>query len=63
MTTQWEYKMLDYKLGWKGFTFEQMEADLNDLGREGWEALTTVSPTYGQGQSINIAVLLKRPVS
>jgi hypothetical protein len=41
-------------------TEEWREQDLNDLGREGWEALSTLAPSYGQGQAIEIAVMLKK---
>ncbi len=44
----------------EGFDYQQMEQDLNDLGREGWEALSTLAPSYGQGQAIEIAVMLKK---
>lgn len=60
MATQWEYKVLTYKLRWKGFDYAQIERDLNDLGREGWEALSTIAPSYGQGQAIEVAVILKK---
>ncbi len=60
MAAQWGFKMLTYKLRLKGFDYQQMEQDLNDLGREGWEALSTLAPSYGQGQAIEIAVMLKQ---
>ncbi|MFF0744856.1 DUF4177 domain-containing protein [Streptomyces sp. NPDC004111] len=60
MSAQWEYKMLYYKLKMKGFDYGQMEKDLNELGREGWEAFSTLAPSYGSGQAIEITVLLKR---
>lgn len=60
MAAQWEYKMLTYKLRLKGFAYDEIEQDLNDLGREGWEALSTLAPSYGQGQVMEVAVILKR---
>lgn len=59
MTTQWEYKVLTYELGWKGYDYDQIEQDLNELGRQGWEALDTIAPNIGSG-SIKIAVILKK---
>ncbi|MFI5591021.1 DUF4177 domain-containing protein [Amycolatopsis sp. NPDC051758] len=63
MTTQWEYKVQTYKLGWKGFKYDQVEQDLTEHGREGWEAFSTLAPSFGQGQAMEIAVLLKRPAA
>lgn len=60
MNTQWEYKVLTYKLGWKGFDYPQIEQDLNDLGRQGWEALGTLAPSYGSGQAIELAIIVKK---
>jgi len=56
----WDYKVLTYKLTMKGFDYGQIEQDLKDLGRDGWEALSTVAPSYGAGQAIEIAVVLKK---
>ncbi|WP_024804692.1 DUF4177 domain-containing protein [Nocardia sp. BMG51109] len=61
MAAQWEYKVLTYKLKMKGFDYARMEQDLNDLGRDGWEALSTLAPSFGSGQAIEIAVILKKP--
>lgn len=61
MAAQWEYKVVVHKFGWKGFKYEQIEKDLTELGRDGWEAVSTVSPSVGQGQAMDLATLLKRP--
>lgn len=37
-----------------------IENDLNDLGREGWQALSTIAPSYGAGQAMETAVILMR---
>ncbi|WP_199546497.1 DUF4177 domain-containing protein [Streptomyces sp. N35] len=63
MTTQWEHKVLKYKLGMKGFDYEQIERDLNELGRDGWEAVSTMAPSWGAGQAIEITVFVKRPAA
>ncbi|BDZ50299.1 hypothetical protein GCM10025867_25400 [Frondihabitans sucicola] len=61
MTTTWEYQILKQKLTMKGFDYPAIEQQLNDLGKDGWEAFDTVTPSFGNGQSIDIGVLLKRP--
>jgi hypothetical protein len=61
MSAQWEYKVIRYKLRLKGFDYDQLERDLNELGRDGWDAISTIAPSYGQGQAIEIAVILKKP--
>lgn len=43
--TQWEYKELNLK--------EQNEKNLNELGKQGWEAVTTLASG---------AFLMKRPI-
>jgi hypothetical protein len=30
------------------------------FGRQGWEAISTIAPSIGQGQVMEIAVLLKK---
>lgn len=57
MNEQWEYKVLKYEPGWKGFDYDQVEQDLNELGRQGWEALDTVAPSYSQ----DLVIILKKP--
>ncbi|MFI1459339.1 DUF4177 domain-containing protein [Nocardia carnea] len=52
--------MLRYKLGMKGFDYDRMEQDLNDLGRKGWEAVGTLAPSFGSGQAIEVALILKK---
>ena len=61
MTAQWEHKMLTYKVGWKGLDYDQIEQDLNELGQQGWEALGTIAPSVGSGQTMEIVVILKKP--
>ncbi|MFJ4895740.1 DUF4177 domain-containing protein [Streptomyces sp. NPDC088788] len=61
MSQQWEYKVLTFKLKLKGFDYAEVQADLNNLGREGWEAISTLAPSFGAGQAIEVAIILKRP--
>ncbi|MYW63737.1 DUF4177 domain-containing protein [Streptomyces sp. SID8379] len=60
MAAPWEHKVLTYKLGMKGFDYGQVEEQLNELGRDGWQAVGTLAPSFGAGQAIEIAVILKR---
>lgn len=61
MSAQWEYRVQTYKLSMRGFDYERMEADLNGFGRDGWEVVSTLAPSFGAGQAIELAILLKRP--
>jgi Domain of unknown function (DUF4177) len=42
MTKVFEHKIVTFGLGWKGFDHDEMERQLNDLGRQGWEAVSSV---------------------
>lgn len=57
MSAGWEYKVLTYKLKLKGFDYSRLEEDLNELGSQGWEAFSTLAPSFGSG---DVTVLLKR---
>ena len=41
VATQWEYKVVTYKLGWKGFKYDEIENDLNELGVAGHDVVVT----------------------
>lgn len=59
MTKAFEHKIVKFELGWKGFDHDEMERQLNDLGRQGWEAVSSVQPSIGAAAT-DILVLLKR---
>jgi hypothetical protein len=59
MTKVFEHRILKFELGWKGFDRDEMERQLNDLGREGWEAVSSLQPSIGAAAT-DILVLLKR---
>lgn len=61
-TSAWEYKVLTFKLGWRGFKYEEIEETLNEWGRDGWEMLNSIAPSFGSGQAMEVAVILKRPL-
>lgn len=60
MRAPWEYKISTWKLGWKGFDYATIERDMNEMGRQGWEVISTVAPSYGAGQAIEFAVVARR---
>jgi len=61
MTTNgWEYKVTKLQGHWQGLYVEET---LNDLGREGWEAVTLGWMVAGANGGGDAAVLLKRPTS
>jgi hypothetical protein len=59
MTKAFEHKIVKFELGWKGFDHGEMERQLNDLGGQGWEAVSSLQPSIGAAAS-DILVLLKR---
>jgi hypothetical protein len=56
---QWEYRVVSYGGTFRGAKDEQMEAELNALGEEGWEVvgLTNRENTY------RITLVAKRPLT
>ncbi|AOS63951.1 DUF4177 domain-containing protein [Actinoalloteichus hymeniacidonis] len=61
MATNWEHRVLTYPSKWKGFDLHQIEEDLNELGRQGWETVSTIAPNIGPGQTVEISIIVKRP--
>jgi hypothetical protein len=59
MIKAFEHKIVKFELGWTGFDHDEMERQLNDLGRQGWEAVSSVQPSIGAAAT-DILVLLKR---
>jgi hypothetical protein len=62
----WEYKTI--KLAAKGFTggkFDENQLDLymNQLGSEGWELVTGFDTNKGYGETRDVVVIFKRPLS
>ena len=61
---QWEYKTV--KLAAKGvfggkFDAAQLDAMMNDLGRNGWELSAAFDTNQSYGQTRDIVALFKRP--
>jgi hypothetical protein len=57
-TVQWEYRVLTVG-GALGAKAEQVEAVLNELGREGWEAINV----YTTPSSSRPTIVAKRPLT
>lgn len=61
---KWEYHVLEYYV--KGGTLRKMEierdylAELNNLGRDGWELADIIPFTEAQGRLSKIHLILKR---
>jgi len=62
---QWEYRTVKVEAkGWfAGGVLDQskLEAALNDLGRDGWELVSTFDTNMLHGQTREIVSVLKRP--
>lgn len=62
----WEYKTL--KLATTGFTggaFDenQLDSDMNELGSQGWELVAAFDTNKNAGETRDVVVIFKRPVS
>ncbi len=57
--TQWEYRVITFGKTLRGVKDEEMEAQLNALGEEGWEVVGLVS----REGTYRIAVVAKRPLT
>jgi hypothetical protein len=61
--TQWEYHI--YTLRAEGFTggkidTESMDREINALGTDGWQLVSTVDTNYSGGGTRNIVLIFKR---
>lgn len=62
---KWQYKTI--KLAARGFLggkFEagQLDAYMNELGRDGWELVTGFDTNMAYGETRDVVVIFKRPV-
>ncbi|SFQ56872.1 hypothetical protein [Amycolatopsis rubida] len=51
------------KLKVNGFDYGKTEEDLTELGKDGWEAISTLAPSFGSGQAIEVSVILEHPAA
>jgi hypothetical protein len=63
---KWEYKTI--KLGAKGLLGgkvdeHQLDAEMNSLGRDGWELSAAFDTNQAYGQSRDVVVIFKRPLA
>jgi hypothetical protein len=57
--TQWEYRVLSLGSFWSIPKDDKIEALLDELGEEGWEAVNA----FTHSSSNQVKVILKRPLS
>jgi hypothetical protein len=65
---QFEYKILEVPAGswWSSggkVDFQILSNKLNELGREGWEVVSSTDLNRYQGQSRNVMIILKRSIN
>jgi hypothetical protein len=63
---KFEYKILDIgTTGWFGQTIDHQEFanKLNELGREGWEAVSFTDLNAYQGRSHSVILIMKRSLN
>ena len=62
--SKWEYRILEYEV--KGGLFRKMDieknylAELNELGRDGWELVGIIPFTEAQGRLSKVHLILKK---
>ena len=60
---KWEYMTYKYRTGgWLGGKVDTEEFDqaLNQFGEQGWEVVSCLDTSVGQGQSRDVLVVFKR---
>ncbi|MEO7923186.1 MAG: DUF4177 domain-containing protein [Chitinophagaceae bacterium] len=66
---KFEYKLLDVPAikGWWSIggkvDFQELSNKLNVLGREGWEVVASTDLNRYHGESRNVMIILKRPLT
>lgn len=58
-TTQWEYRVISLGSFWSMPKDEEIQAVLDELGEEGWEAVNA----YSHHSTNQVKIILKRPLS
>lgn len=67
-SSQFEYKILEVPAGswWSSggkVDFQTLTNKLNELGRKGWEVISSTDLNRYQGQSRNVMIIMKRPIN
>jgi hypothetical protein len=62
---RWEYNILSYNQpsGTGAIPADQITSALNQLGKDGWEAVSVFPIAMTQGATNIVGILLKRPVT
>jgi hypothetical protein len=62
-----EYKVLDIaaKFSWGGtkINFQELTNELNDLGKQGWELVSTNDTSMHEGATSGLILILKRTLT
>jgi hypothetical protein len=64
--TKWEYQTLKVEPGgWFGgkVDTDDLRAEMNRMGAEGWELVSAFDTASGQGASREVVAIFKRPLS
>lgn len=60
--TQWEYHIINIRS--ENYRLDpNATQEMNRLGEEGWELVSTTSVNFKNGASDNLAMVFKRPVT
>jgi hypothetical protein len=63
---RWEYKSIEFNTsGWLSLNYDPstVDAKLNQLGKDGWELVSTTGLNEHYGRTIRLVVFLRRPRS
>ena len=63
MTTSYEYKVIEVKPGGFWGTVlapETLEAQLNEMAKQGWELVNSVDVNHGHGATSKVMFIFKR---
>ena len=63
MASTFEYEVLRYQIGWKGFDYKKIKEQLNELGSQGWRVVGNHDANISAGVASEMVVLLERPTS
>jgi len=61
--TRWEYRTVLFQPHWQVANLDATELDtqLNQLGNDGWELVSTTSTSIGAGLTRDLVLVFKRP--
>lgn len=56
----YEYEVLTFRTGWKGFDYAKIKDQLNELGSQGWRIAGSHDSSVGGGAGTDIVIILER---